>query len=150
MGRHLSSKGSTSTPMSQASLKSSGCRSRTTRSSTYSSTTSSSHSSSDTSVGCLTYELKILECKIYQHHAGQRLPLPASRLHLYLRPTPFHLSPPHLTLPHLIPAMFVSGLPIIPLVCFFANIIEIRVDGWKLLHEYRYPAPEGAQNIGKG
>merc|ERR1719424_1406696 len=44
-------------------------------------------------------------------------------------------------------ALFVSSLPILPVVAFFANILEIQVDGHKLLYEYRFPTPESAPNI---
>jgi len=43
---------------------------------------------------------------------------------------------------------FVASLPILPVIAFCANILEIRVDGHKLLKEYRCPANHGAINIG--
>ena len=33
--------------------------------------------------------------------------------------------------------LFVAAFPLAPLFAFFSNIVEIRTDGWKLLHAYR-------------
>lgn len=44
--------------------------------------------------------------------------------------------------------LFVAAFPIAPLLAFGSNIVEIRTDGWKLLHAYRRPIPHGAQDIG--
>lgn len=44
--------------------------------------------------------------------------------------------------------LFVSAFPIAPLFACVNNIIEIRVDGWKLVHNYRRPWPTGAEDIG--
>lgn len=44
--------------------------------------------------------------------------------------------------------LFVSAFPIAPLFASINNIIEIRVDGWKLVHNNRRPWPTGAEDIG--
>ena len=43
---------------------------------------------------------------------------------------------------------FVSALPILPMIAFVANMFEIRVDGHKLLKEFRCPSAHGASDIG--
>jgi len=43
---------------------------------------------------------------------------------------------------------FVGALPILPVIAFAANVVEMRVDGHKLLREHRCPASTGASNIG--
>jgi Ca2+-binding EF-hand superfamily protein len=43
---------------------------------------------------------------------------------------------------------FVAALPVLPVIAFCANVLEIRVDGHKLLKEHRCPANHGASNIG--
>ncbi|KAJ8603789.1 hypothetical protein CTAYLR_000190 [Chrysophaeum taylorii] len=44
--------------------------------------------------------------------------------------------------------LFVSAFPIAPLFACVNNIIEIRVDGWKLTQNTRRPWPNGAEDIG--
>lgn len=33
--------------------------------------------------------------------------------------------------------LFVAAFPLAPLLAFLSNIVEIRTDGWKLLHAHR-------------
>jgi hypothetical protein len=33
--------------------------------------------------------------------------------------------------------LFVAGFPLAPLLAFLSNLVEIRTDGWKLLHAHR-------------
>ena len=44
--------------------------------------------------------------------------------------------------------LFVSAFPLAPFLALFSNIVEIRTDGWKLLHAYRRANPLGAEDIG--
>jgi hypothetical protein len=44
--------------------------------------------------------------------------------------------------------LFVSAFPLAPFLSLFSNIVEIRTDGWKLLHAYRRAVPLGAEDIG--
>ena len=44
--------------------------------------------------------------------------------------------------------LFVGVLPLIPLLAFISNYLEIRVDGFKLLNNFRRPIPKSAQDIG--
>jgi len=43
---------------------------------------------------------------------------------------------------------FVAALPILPVIAFAANVVEMRVDGHKLLKEHKCPSSVGASNIG--
>ena len=44
--------------------------------------------------------------------------------------------------------LFVTAVPFAPLVAFVSNFLEIRIDGYKLLNEYRRPSPSGREDIG--
>lgn len=44
--------------------------------------------------------------------------------------------------------MFVAAFPLAPLFALLNNILEIRLDGYKLLTQFRRPVPTRAQNIG--
>ncbi|XP_043917931.1 anoctamin-6 [Protopterus annectens] len=44
--------------------------------------------------------------------------------------------------------LFVASFPLAPVLAFFNNLIEIRVDAWKLTTQYRRPVPAKAQDIG--
>lgn len=44
--------------------------------------------------------------------------------------------------------LFVSAFPLAPLLSLLSNVVEIRTDGWKLLHAYRRALPLGAEDIG--
>jgi len=44
--------------------------------------------------------------------------------------------------------LFVSAFPLAPMFACANNIIEIRVDGWKLTQNTRRPWPSGAEDIG--
>jgi hypothetical protein len=33
--------------------------------------------------------------------------------------------------------LFVAAFPLAPLLAYLSNVVEIRTDGWKLLHAYR-------------
>ena len=44
--------------------------------------------------------------------------------------------------------LFVSAFPLAPFLSLFSNIVEIRTDGWKLLHAFRRAQPLGAEDIG--
>lgn len=44
--------------------------------------------------------------------------------------------------------LFVAAFPLAPLLAYISNIVEIRTDGWKLLHAFRRALPLGAQDIG--
>ncbi|KAM4881268.1 anoctamin-6 isoform 1-T1 [Thomomys bottae] len=44
--------------------------------------------------------------------------------------------------------LFVASFPLAPLLALVNNILEIRVDGWKLTTQFRRMVPEKAQDIG--
>lgn len=44
--------------------------------------------------------------------------------------------------------MFSSAFPLIPLFALILDIIEIRIDAFKLVNLHRRPFPEGTENIG--
>ena len=44
--------------------------------------------------------------------------------------------------------LFSAAFPLAPLLAFTNNLVEIRVDGWKLLQLCRRPEPSGAEDIG--
>eukprot|EP00904_Undaria_pinnatifida_P001081 jgi/Undpi1/10974/HiC_scaffold_30.g13275.m1 len=44
--------------------------------------------------------------------------------------------------------LFVVSFPIAPLLAYFSNCVEIRIDAVKILYEHRRPFPRGAQDIG--
>lgn len=44
--------------------------------------------------------------------------------------------------------LFVASFPLAPLLALVNNILEIRVDAWKLTTQYRRMVPEKAQDIG--
>jgi len=46
-------------------------------------------------------------------------------------------------------SLFISALPIAGLVLLISNVVEIRMDGWKLLNLYQRPFPRGCEDIGK-
>ncbi|KAJ1416346.1 calcium-activated chloride channel-domain-containing protein [Ochromonadaceae sp. CCMP2298] len=45
-------------------------------------------------------------------------------------------------------SLFVCSLPISALVLLLASVVEIRMDGWKLLHLHQRPFPRGCEDIG--
>ncbi len=45
-------------------------------------------------------------------------------------------------------AMFVTALPIAAFFAVISNIVEIRVDGWKLFNLHQRPVPKTAEDIG--
>ena len=45
-------------------------------------------------------------------------------------------------------ALFVSALPVAALCYLAYSALQIRGDGWKLLHVYRRPLPRGCEDIG--
>lgn len=44
--------------------------------------------------------------------------------------------------------LFVASFPLAPLLALVNNILEIRVDAWKMTTQYRRMVPEKAQDIG--
>lgn len=44
--------------------------------------------------------------------------------------------------------LFVASFPLAPLLALFNNILEIRVDAWKLTTQFRRPVASKARNIG--
>ena len=44
--------------------------------------------------------------------------------------------------------LFVCASPFAPLLAYFSNEIEIRVDGYKLLKIHKRPEPTGNEDIG--
>lgn len=44
--------------------------------------------------------------------------------------------------------LFVASFPLAPLLALVNNILEIRVDAWKLTTQYRRMVPEKARDIG--
>mmetsp|Transcript_3548 Transcript_3548/g.3695 ORF Transcript_3548/g.3695 Transcript_3548/m.3695 type:complete len:364 (-) Transcript_3548:395-1486(-) len=44
--------------------------------------------------------------------------------------------------------LFVAAVPFAPFLAMIINYLEIRVDGWKLLTEFRRPNPIGCEDIG--
>jgi hypothetical protein len=56
--------------------------------------------------------------------------------------------PPELAIQYGYVTLFVSAFPLAPFLSLFSNIVEIRTDGWKLLHAYRRAQPLGAEDIG--
>jgi hypothetical protein len=44
--------------------------------------------------------------------------------------------------------LFVAAFPLAPLLAYVSNVVEIRTDGWKLIHAFRRALPFGAQDIG--
>ena len=44
--------------------------------------------------------------------------------------------------------LFVAAVPFAPLLAFISTFLEIRIDGYKLLHEFRRPQPLSLQDIG--
>lgn len=44
--------------------------------------------------------------------------------------------------------LFVASFPLAPLLALVNNILEIRVDAWKLTTQFRRMVPEKAQDIG--
>jgi anoctamin-10/anoctamin-7 len=44
--------------------------------------------------------------------------------------------------------LFVVAFPLAPLIALFANIIEARVDGWKLVDKCQRPVPLGSNGLG--
>lgn len=44
--------------------------------------------------------------------------------------------------------LFVAAVPFVPLLAFVALFLEIRIDGYKLLNEFRRPLPLGREDIG--
>jgi hypothetical protein len=45
-------------------------------------------------------------------------------------------------------ALFVSALPAAALFSMVSVALEVRADGWKLLHLYKRPFPKSCENIG--
>ena len=45
--------------------------------------------------------------------------------------------------------MFVVAFPLGPLFAFLNNVLEIRIDAFKVLTQFRRPLPKRAQDIGK-
>jgi hypothetical protein len=45
-------------------------------------------------------------------------------------------------------ALFVAALPIAALFYLSFSVLQIKGDGWKLLHLYRRPLPRGCEDIG--
>lgn len=44
--------------------------------------------------------------------------------------------------------LFVAAFPLAPFLAYVSNLVEIRTDGWKLIHAFRRALPSGAQDIG--
>ncbi|KPP60423.1 Anoctamin-6-like [Scleropages formosus] len=44
--------------------------------------------------------------------------------------------------------LFVASFPLAPLLAFLNNVVEIRVDAWKITTQFRRMVPEKAQDIG--
>lgn len=44
--------------------------------------------------------------------------------------------------------LFVASFPLAPLLALFNNIIEVRVDSWKLTTQFRRPVAQKAHSIG--
>lgn len=44
--------------------------------------------------------------------------------------------------------MFVATFPLAPLLALLNNVVEIRLDAYKMVCEYRRPVPMAAANIG--
>lgn len=44
--------------------------------------------------------------------------------------------------------MFVTACPIAPFMAYYSNLLEIRVDGYNILHAHRRPIPTSAEDIG--
>ena len=44
--------------------------------------------------------------------------------------------------------LFVTAFPLAPFLAMLANYMELRIDGWKLLNEFRRPLVVSAENIG--
>jgi hypothetical protein len=45
-------------------------------------------------------------------------------------------------------ALFVAALPIAAFFYLSFSVLQIKGDGWKLLHLYRRPLPRGCEDIG--
>lgn len=46
--------------------------------------------------------------------------------------------------------IFIVALPISCFMAVVNNIVEVKVDGWKLINIYQRPVPKIAEDIGKG
>ena len=44
--------------------------------------------------------------------------------------------------------LFISCLPGAATLSWLCNILEVRTDGWKLMHVFQRPEPKGAEDIG--
>jgi len=44
--------------------------------------------------------------------------------------------------------MFVTACPIAPLLAYYSNVYEIKLDGGHVLHQYRRPIPQSCEDIG--
>lgn len=44
--------------------------------------------------------------------------------------------------------LFVASFPLAPLLALFNNVIEVRVDAWKLTTQFRRPVASKAHSIG--
>lgn len=44
--------------------------------------------------------------------------------------------------------LFVASFPLAPALALLNNVIEIRVDAWKITTQFRRDVPEKAQHIG--
>lgn len=44
--------------------------------------------------------------------------------------------------------LFVASFPLAPLLALFNNIVEVRVDAWKLTTQFRRPVAAKAHSIG--
>lgn len=45
-------------------------------------------------------------------------------------------------------ALFATALPMTSFFALISNYLEVRCDGWKMLHAYQRPFPQGCQDIG--
>lgn len=45
-------------------------------------------------------------------------------------------------------SLFVTALPISAFFSLIMNIVEIKTDGWKLIHLHKRPFPKGCEDIG--
>ena len=62
--------------------------------------------------------------------------------------TPWCVSVPLTVIQFGFVTLFVASFPLAPLLALVNNILEIRVDAWKLTTQYRRMVPEKAQDIG--